>query len=95
MANYLDSQYTQLFFSLSIQHKDFVHLLPLFDTIVFSFKRSPFLHKNVMLLAWNSTSSTSIVIVYDHLKTIVETINPSKYNPSILVICILKVNHQI
>ena len=32
---YIDSQYTQLFFSLSLQHNDFAHLFPLFDIVVF------------------------------------------------------------
>ena len=32
----------------------FAHFLPLFDIIVFSYKRSPFLHKNVMLHECNS-----------------------------------------
>ena len=33
VTNYLDSQYTQLFFSLSLQHNDFAYLLPLFRPI--------------------------------------------------------------
>ena len=51
-----------------------------------------------MLHARNSTSSAPIVAIYDCMKTIVGMTNPSNYNPSwpsILVICILKVNHQI
>ena len=48
--------------------------------IVFSYERSPFLYKNVMLHAWNSTSNTSIVIVHDHMKTIVEITNLSNNN---------------
>ena len=35
MANYFDSQYTQLFFSLSLQLNNFAHLLLLFGVVVF------------------------------------------------------------
>ena len=73
-----------------LQHKDFANLLPLFYVIVSSCERSPFLH---MLHAQYSTSNISTVIVYDCMKTIVEMTNPSNYNPSILVICILKASH--
>ena len=47
-ANYLDSQYTQLFFSLLLQHNDFADLLSLFGTAVVSYERSPFLRKIIM-----------------------------------------------
>ena len=54
LANYLDSQYIELFFSLSLQHNDIAHLLPLFGTavcksIAIYSERGPFLHKVIML----------------------------------------------
>ena len=64
-----------------LQHKDFATLLPLFDVVVSSY----------VLHAQNSTSNTSIVVVCGRTKTMAEMTNPSNYNPSILVICILKV----
>ena len=56
-------RYTPLFFSLLLQHKDFTHLLPLFAVVVFSYEKSPFLHKNVMFHTWNSTLNASIVAI--------------------------------
>ena len=74
MANYLDSQYTQLFFSLLLQHNNFAHLLPLFGIVVFPMKgvRNPFMHKIVMLAVhvWNSTANTFTVTIYDCTKTV-------------------------
>ena len=60
MANHLDSQ---LFFSLSIQYKDFANLLPLIDIIVFSYERSQFLHKNVMVHVQNPTWMSPFMII--------------------------------
>ena len=40
MAKYLDSQHTQLFFLLSLQHNVIAHLLPLFGILVFPWKES-------------------------------------------------------
>ena len=81
MPNYLGSQYTQLFFSLLLQRKDFAHLLPLFGVIDFCYEiRKSILASNVMLHACISTSNALIVIVYDYTKTIVEMTNPSSYN---------------
>ena len=52
VANYLDFQYTQQFFSLSLQYNDFAHscFLSLASYIAFSYERSPLSH-NIKMLA--------------------------------------------
>ena len=52
VVNYLDFQYTQQFFSLSLQHNDFAHscFLSLALYVAFSYERSPLLH-NIKMLA--------------------------------------------
>ena len=79
-------------FSLSIQHKDYLICFLSLALVVFSYERNPFLHKK------HDAPHMKLYFKYIYYRctnTVVETTNLSNYNPSILVICILKVNHHI